>query len=136
MLSLLPLILMQVGPAPLGAPANAIPDELYEQRRLDRARDAQAETRPTPPPARPADPCHAEARIAPVDAVETAETRLETAQGPDRAMAAECLGIALASLERWDEAEQAFTTARDAVPGGDAGRRAELALCLLSLIHI
>lgn len=124
MLSLLPLILMQVGPAPVGGPVSAVPDELYEQRRMNQQREAEAS--PPAPPVRPADPCRTEAQIAPLDAVEEAETRLETAQGADRAAAAECLGIALASLERWDEAEQAFATALEAVPGGEAGRRAEL----------
>ncbi len=123
---LLPLMLMQVGPTPGLGTSSPVPDELYEQRRRTREREREAEASPPARPARRADPCFEAARIAPGDTVEMAEDRLAAASGSDRAVAAECLGLALAELERWTEAETAFLTARDAVPGGEAARRAEL----------
>ena len=123
MLALLPLMLLQVGPMPSTGPVSAVPEELQEQRRLNRARAAAIDE------SRPDDPVRACFAQADADA-ETARAnyaaRLNAAAGTDRAVAAHCLGYALSALERWDEAEQAFISARDAVPADDAGRRAEL----------
>ena len=128
MLFLLPLLLMQVGPMPGAGAPPAVPEELLEQRRRNRARAASAEpAQPAAPPSRAADPCREAAQIAPLDAVETAEDRLAGAQGTERSVAAECLGVALSALERWDEAEAAFAQALKTAAAGDARRRVELA---------
>lgn len=128
MLSLLPLLLMQVGPMPGAGAPPAVPEELLEQRRLNRARAASSAEPALPArPARDVDPCREAAQIAPLDAVETAEDRLASAQGAERSIAAECLGFALSALERWDEAEAAFAQSLEAAPAGEASRRAELA---------
>lgn len=125
MLSLLPLMLLQVGPMPTTGALDAVPEELHEQRRMNRARAAAIDAS-RPMPVRTLDPCHDEIRVAPLDALEAAQDRLENARGADRATAAECMGLALAALERWDEAESALVEARDAVPASEALRRAQL----------
>ncbi len=125
MLSLLPLMLLQVGPMPTAGALDAVPEELHEQRRMNRARAAAIDAS-RPIAVRTLDPCHDEIRVAPLDALEAAQDRLEGARGADRAIAAECMGLALAALERWDEAESALVEARDAVPASEAARRAQL----------
>lgn len=123
MLSLLPLILMQVGPVPATGPVSAVPDELYEQRRMNRQRQAAIDA------SRPDDPvraCAARADVAAEAARAEAEARLARASGIDRALAGHCLGYALSALARWDEAAAAFAGARDAVPADNRAYRARL----------
>lgn len=48
----------------------------------------------------------------PVDTADAASEWLATAKGAERAKAGECLGVALSTLERWDEAASAFQAAR------------------------
>ncbi|QYU69000.1 hypothetical protein J4558_02320 [Leptolyngbya sp. 15MV] len=125
MLSLLPLLLLQVGPVPTTGAVDAVPEELHEQRRMNRARAAAIDAS-RPVAVRTLDPCHEEIRIAPLDALDAAQDRLENSRGADRATAAECMGLALAALERWGEAESALVEARDAVPASEGARRAQL----------
>jgi len=123
MLAILPLILMQVGPAPVGGPVSAVPDELYEQRQLNRQRQAAIHS------SRPDDPVRTCAARADVDAEAAraeAEARLAHTSGLDRAVAGHCLGYALSALTRWDEAATAFSAAREAVPPGHATYGARL----------
>jgi tetratricopeptide (TPR) repeat protein len=112
-------MLLQVGPMPSTGPVSAVPEELYEQRRLNRARAAAIDE------SRPDDPVRACFVHADADA-ETARAnyaaRLNAAAGTDRAVAAHCLGYALSALERWDEAAEAFARGKDALPSDDIYR--------------
>lgn len=60
-------------------------------------------------------------------AADAAEEWLASAKGTERAEAGQCLGEALAALERWDEAGEAFLVARTAADPADRSRRARLA---------
>jgi tetratricopeptide (TPR) repeat protein len=58
--------------------------------------------------------CITQAENTPAQAEEFAESWLARAQGAEKAFAGECLGIALSRQAKWDEAQSAFTAARDA----------------------
>jgi tetratricopeptide (TPR) repeat protein len=121
----------QVGPfTPPGArEASPLPPEL-------RDRKPRAKAQP-PAPALPAPPvperaggelraCLDLAASDPAAAEQSARAWLEMAQGPARADAGQCLGVALARAQAWDEAATAFLAARDAAPPDAHARRARL----------
>jgi tetratricopeptide (TPR) repeat protein len=68
--------------------------------------------------------CISQAGNRPAQAEEFAKAWLAKAQGAQKAMAGECLGIALTHEAKWDEAQAAFSTARDAAT--DKAMRARL----------
>ncbi|MDE2435310.1 MAG: hypothetical protein KGM49_03525 [Sphingomonadales bacterium] len=57
--------------------------------------------------------CLAQARTEPAAAVATANAWRNSANGPARAEAEQCLGMALSGQNQWSGAEQAFLSARD-----------------------
>lgn len=119
---ILPLLL-QVGPNPAMTPAPAVPEELIEQRRLNRQRQR-------PPLAivgnDPVQVCTARAGSDAEGVLLEAQAQFDRAIGIDRAIAGHCLGIAYAALERWPQAASAFGRARDALPQGQAAYGARL----------
>jgi tetratricopeptide (TPR) repeat protein len=68
--------------------------------------------------------CAELAQTTPSEAEELAQTWLARAQGPEKAVAGECHGIALSRQAKWDEAQAAFLAARDAA--SDKALRARL----------
>lgn len=72
--------------------------------------------------------CLATANDDPESALAQASDWLKDAQGPARAEADLCLGTAYAALERWDEAQSAFTAGREAASPRDATMRAKLGI--------
>lgn len=118
----LPLFL-QVGPAPTTSPVTAVPEELYEQRRLNNARErAKVTVQETDP----VQQCFERADTDPEAARLESRERFDQSTGIDRAIAGHCLGYALSNLDRWSEAAEAFGRAKDVVPADNPGYRTRL----------
>lgn len=109
----LALILAQVGPLVTPGAAPPLPHQIQsEPLRPPRARrQTQPVARPVPSRLRL---CLELAETSPADAQASAASWLAGTQGPDRAAAGECLGVALSRQDKWDEAKAAFLAARDA----------------------
>lgn len=107
----LPLALFLPLAAQVG-PGTALPQAPIE---IHHRKPAAAAPEPVAEPAPPSriDSCLSLARSDPPAAIEVAEAWRAQAQGSARAEPGQCLGVALAGLERWDEAEDAFRQARD-----------------------
>ena len=71
--------------------------------------------------------CLKHARTDPTSAIVEASSWSSEAGGADLSYPQQCLGLAFAMLLRWDAAERAFLTARDAAGADDHFRRAQLA---------
>lgn len=114
-LALAPILtLAQVGPLVTPGAAPPLPHQIQsEPLRPPRVRrQAQpAAIRPVPSRQRL---CLELAETGPADAQASAASWLAGTQGPDRAFAGECLGVALSRQDKWDEAMAAFLAARDA----------------------
>lgn len=112
------LAVTQVGPfvTPGPQPASPLPPEIVERKRRERERSEPPQ--PALPPTQaaaadePAERCPGVDN--PVDAADQAGQWLAAAAGRDRATAGECLGVAMARLGRWEQAAEAFGTARPA----------------------
>ncbi|MDZ4306322.1 tetratricopeptide repeat protein [Allopontixanthobacter sp.] len=116
-MSLLLAALLQVGAAPNTQPASPIPDELWEQRRLNREAARERENAASPSGNRLTE-CTALIGIDPAAARGEAGRWLETATLKQKSDAAQCLGMAEAELGQWEGAIAAFVRGRDmAVPG-------------------
>lgn len=116
-------LLLQVGPAPTTSPVTAVPEELYEQRRLNNARErAQV----TVQEADPVQQCFDRAEADPEAARLESRERFDRTTGLDRAIAGHCLGFALSLLDRWADAAEAFGRAKDVVPPDNPGYRTRL----------
>jgi tetratricopeptide (TPR) repeat protein len=72
--------------------------------------------------------CLKQARTDPATAINTASQWAGEADGESAAYPQQCLGHAYTSLLRWDAAERAFLTAREALGAGQREWRARLAL--------
>jgi tetratricopeptide (TPR) repeat protein len=104
--------------------APPLPHETQiEERRRPRAPRAQS-ARAAPPPASRQQQCLQLAEHTPDEAEDDAAAWLAKAEGPEKAVAGECLGIARMRQDKWAEAETAFLAARDA--SADTQLRARL----------
>jgi tetratricopeptide (TPR) repeat protein len=138
-MSLLFAILAQIGPfqQPGVQPVSPLPPEIVERQRQERERERQElererQTRPAGPPAadRPSEglaACLALLKTNPAAAEASARDWFERMRADEKANAGQCLGMALARLERWEEAESTLLAARDAAGEGNHARRARLA---------
>jgi tetratricopeptide (TPR) repeat protein len=136
-MSLLPLLLpimAQVGPAS-ALPSNAspyassLPIEIIEKKQTEaarRAREAQVVALPSGKGGAGSSGCMSAVEANPERSAELARSALDDAIGRERVRAGLCLGAALSSLDRWDEARAAFVTARDAADAADHASRARL----------
>lgn len=124
-MSVLLAIFLQVGAAPTIQPASPVPDELWEQRRLNREASPQREQAESVTDNRLAN-CAALTRINPDAARSDARRWLDTAPLGQKADAAQCLGMAEVQLGQWDAAIAAFTNGRDLAMPGDPKSRAQL----------
>lgn len=126
-LALFAPILAQVGPMVTPGAAPPLPHQTrIEERRPPRAKASPAPAAPVPSRQQPSrqQQCLELAEQTPAEAEEDAIAWLAKAQGPERAVAGECLGIARMRQENWAEAETAFLAARDAA--ADKALRAQL----------
>ena len=125
-MSILALVLLgQVGAAPvMGADPLQLPAEVIEQK----ARKGQGQRQgPRVEMIGPqVEGCIASMEVNPLRGAEAARAALADAKGQERVRAGLCLGIALTQLDRWDEAQQAFNTARSSVLPDDHLSRARL----------
>lgn len=94
-MSLLLMVLAQIGPAVSPGVGPPLPSQTIPMASL---------------PARALQACPDMTN--PVDTADAASEWLATAKGVERAKAGECLGVALSTLERWEEAANAFQAAR------------------------
>lgn len=108
---LLPLALMQVGPAPTTSPVTAVPPELQNRPPRDSRRTAPMLDRPESRPA--IELCLDTARADPAKARAFAEEWIARTGGLQRATGQHCLGVAATSQGDWDAAASSFLTARD-----------------------
>lgn len=118
-------VLLQVGPNPTVVTPFPVPEELIEQRRLNRERQR--------PPlaiveADPVAACAARADADPAGTLVRAQADLTGTSGLDRVIARHCLALALAAQEQWPDAAQAFAKARADLPRGNEAYAARLAL--------
>ncbi|MBW8755211.1 MAG: hypothetical protein JF595_13865 [Sphingomonadales bacterium] len=117
-------LLAQVGPMVTPGAAPPLPHETrIEERRRPRAARAQPAQAAPPPPNRQQQ-CLQLAEHAPDEAEDDAAAWLAKAEGPEKAVAGECLGVARMRQDKWAEAEAAFLAARDAA--ADTQLRARL----------
>lgn len=121
---ILPLLL-QVGPNPSLTLPPAVPDELVEQRRIRRERQAAPLAIVGDDPVQT---CAARAEADPAGAADNARALVARTSGIDRALASHCLALALSAQELWPDAAQALAAARAALPAGNASYAARLAL--------
>lgn len=70
--------------------------------------------------------CLDQSRKDPTTAIVTADEWLGEVKGSEQAWPLQCLGIVYTRLMRWDAAEEAFLTARDALLPTETARRARL----------
>lgn len=104
---LLPILMMQVGPAPTASPVSAVPPEL-------RNRPPRAGSTPDRAAAAPAiEVCLDTARSDPVKARALAEEWVARTSGLQRAAGRHCLGVAAGNEGDWSTAAEAFLAARE-----------------------
>lgn len=121
MLSATLALLLQVGPHPGVAPISAVPPELDELRRRQRA-----ETTDLAPLPDRLKSCLARAEQDSTAARVEADSWLDSAVGITRAQALQCRGYAEANLGQWAGAARSFLAARDDSDAVDARYRARL----------
>jgi len=125
---LLPLLLAQAAPFDLNNPyASALPREIVEKKAdADRKRREQEAMEVALPSSRPAVGCLNSVDKDPERSAQLARDAMADAIGRERVRAGLCLGVALSDLGRWDQAREAFVTARDAAGEDDHASRARL----------
>lgn len=127
LLSLLPLMLAQVGPYAQSGPMNAPKVPQVEGRDVPRRKA-------TPPPLQLPPPlatgkgqaCQDLVKSDPAEAEVYARDWIAVAKGQDLADAQYCFGVAASQQEDWTVAENAFLAARDAVAADEYHQRAQL----------
>ena len=113
-MSLVLALLAQVGALVTPGAAPPLPHE--QQGEPLRPPRSTVRSRPSPVPATAPNRgqrCIDLADQAPATAEDSAAAWLAKAQGPERAVAGECLGVALSRQDKWAEAQAAFLAARD-----------------------
>lgn len=129
-MSLLLALLAQIGPFPQSntGQVSPLPPEIVERKRQEQEGQRQVEAADVPQPALSSllSDCLAGLKSDPPATVELAGEWLDRARGPERAEAGQCLGMALARLEQWIEAENAFRGAHAAANTESLGQRARL----------
>lgn len=107
-----------------GASISALPPEILDRKAIESKRRLQ-DTGPLLPASRQAG-CTDEMLANPETGALAAQQALDRAKGSERARAGLCLGIALGAMQRWDEARNAFVTARNAASPTDSASKARL----------
>ncbi|VWX53767.1 hypothetical protein [Novosphingobium sp. 9U] len=112
----------------LGASVTSLPPEMIDQKAIAakrRAQETAASSGPVLPYAR-TEGCIGEMEASPAAGALAAQKALDRATGQERVRAGLCLGVALGTLGRWSEAQNAFLRARDAASPTDNASRARL----------
>lgn len=105
--------------------ASQLPLEIIEKKDDEaRTRQQQAYSQPAAPVSR--NGCMDQVQSDPQGSADLARGALQNAIGREKVRAGLCLGAALTLLERFDEASDAFVTARDAAEADDHVSRARL----------
>jgi tetratricopeptide (TPR) repeat protein len=108
----MPLILAFLAQAGAMVTPGAAPP-LPHEKGVEVVRPPRHSQTPAPGQSDEARSCNSQAENAPSQAEGIAKAWLAKAQGAEKALAGECLGIALSRQAKWDEAQAAFITARD-----------------------
>jgi len=117
-----PLLLMQVGPNPVGADTLVLPEEL--RNRPERPADAADPLGLNNPTARWLATCLTQMETDAARAHSQAQIKLTQALGEERIAANHCLGLAATELGLWDDARTAFLAAREGTPANDLRTKA------------
>lgn len=130
-MSLLLALLLQVGPNPTMDTLPRADDPLINRpppRRERRMRDPVVEqARSVNPSSQWLQSCLDQIDADPARAHTMASIRRTEVEGVDAVLANLCLGTAAVQLGRWDEAREAFLTAREATPAKEPATRARFA---------
>ncbi|MDN3646771.1 hypothetical protein QWY75_11215 [Pontixanthobacter aestiaquae] len=126
MLSATLALLLQVGPNPGAAPATAVPPELDELRRRQRAEQSTGDNNGIAPATGRLQSCLARAEQDSTAARIESQSWFDSAIGLTRAQALQCRGYAEANLGQWADAARSFIAARDDNDAVDAKYRARL----------
>lgn len=126
MLALLLPVLAQVGGGFGTAPASALPLEIIEKKEDEARRNAAVSGPAYALPTSNSKGCLAVVEADPERSARLAREALDQAVGREKLRAGLCLGVALSTLDQWDDARDAFVTARDAADTGDHLSRARL----------
>lgn len=117
----LTLMFLQVGPNPN---ASTLPDTAEELRnRPPRMTNEIAPSEPTDPLARWLSRCLDLVDTDPARAHSQAQIRRAETSGAERVIANHCLGLAATNLGLWNDAQTAFTSARDETPAEELRAR-------------
>lgn len=119
-LSLLLPLIAQVGPSVGVGAGGSLPQAPLEIPRK------KTEAAAPPAPLIPAAQCRKLLAGNPAEAQTYAEKWLKDLKGSARVEPGQCLGMALAAQGEWDEAEAAFTEARELTPANEPANRARL----------
>lgn len=119
-LSLLLPLIAQVGPSVGVGAGGSLPQAPLEIPRK------KTEAAAPPAPLTPAAQCRKLLAGNPAEAQAYAEKWLKDLKGSARVEPGQCLGMALAAQGEWDEAEAAFTEARELTPANEPAGRARL----------
>ncbi|MEO7247914.1 MAG: tetratricopeptide repeat protein [Novosphingobium sp.] len=126
LLSLLPLLLAQIGPYAQSGPMNAPKVPQVEGRDVPRRKSAPPPVLPPPLVTGKGQACQDLVNTDAAEAEIFARDWIVVAKGAELADAQYCLGIAASHREDWAAAEAAFLAARDAVAAGEHRQRAQL----------
>lgn len=121
-LSILLPLLAQVGPSVGVGAGGSLPQAPLE---IPRKKTEAAAAAP-PVQLSQAAQCRKLLGESPIAAADFAEAWLDGAKGSARAEPGQCLGMALAARGQWDEAQAAFTAAREMTPANEPANRARL----------
>jgi len=125
----IPLLLTTIGTyanAPSGT-VSQLPPEILDRNNPEAKRRQQSNAVQGPAYGAPnGSGCTDEMSASPAVGAMAAQKALDRAQGEERVRAGLCLGVALGSMGRWDEARNAFIQARDAAAPADSASRARL----------
>ncbi len=119
-LSLLLPLIAQVGPSVGVGAGGSLPQAPLEIPRK------KTEAAAPPAPLSPAAQCRKLLAGNPAEAQAYAERWIKDLKGSARVEPGQCLGMALAAQGKWDEAEAAFTEARELTPASEPANRARL----------
>jgi tetratricopeptide (TPR) repeat protein len=128
--SLLLALLLQVGPNPTVDTLPRADDALINRpppRRERRVRDPVLEARSVNPSSGWLQSCLDQIDADPARAHSMASIRRTEVEGVDQVLANLCLGTAAVQLGRWDEAREAFLSAREGTPAKEPATRARFA---------
>ncbi len=120
--NVLTFLLLQVGPNPNAGTIPDIPEELRD--RPPRNGNEVAPPEPTDPLSIWLSECLQQVDSDPARAHTTAQIRRNETTGSERVIANHCLGLAATGLELWNDAQTAFTAARDETPADELRARA------------